>query len=173
MEGRRGALAWYSVHVRSNFERKVSSILGDRLGCETWIPTYTARSVRRGVTRDVDRPLFPGYLFMHDTLARERRIEVSRVTGVVGILGVRGRPIPVEDGIMESLRILASRPDHVKPHPFLREGARVVVIAGPFAGARGVLVRGRGRKPRLVVSLHLLGRSVGVDLDPLDVTPDI
>ena len=168
-----GSPAWYTVHVRSNFERKVSSIVGDRLGCETWIPTYTVRSARRSVVRDVDRPLFPGYFFMHDSLERERRVEVSRVTGVVGIVGIRGRPVRIEDGIIDSLRILASRPGCVRPHPFLNEGISVVVVAGPFAGARGIIVRGRGRKPKLVVSLHLLGRSVGVDLDPLDVTPDI
>jgi transcription antitermination factor NusG len=73
---------------------------------------------------------------------------------------------------MESLMILDGHREQVRPHPFLREGMPVVMRAGPFAGARGIIVRGRGRRPKLVVSIQILGRSVGVTVDPRDVEPD-
>ena len=171
-EGRAGE-PWFAVRVRSNFERKAAGLLGSRLGCPVFYPAYSVRSVRRGVQRLVTRPLFPGYLFLCDDMHEPgTRREVLQIAGVVGIVGVRGRPTVIEAGVIESLRILGTRPDQVRPHPFLREGMQVVVRAGPFAGARGLIVRSRGRKPRLVISIDILGRSVGVPVDPHDVEPD-
>jgi transcriptional antiterminator RfaH len=161
------------VHVRSNFERKSSALAAERLDCPVFYPTYRVRSIRRGVTHELSKPLFPGYFFIQRDLAAGARGEVLELSGVVSIVSVAGRPVPVEAGVMESLAILDGHRDLVRPHPFLREGMKVVMRAGPFAGARGIIVRSRGRKPKLVVSIRILGRSVSVNVDPRDVEPEL
>ncbi len=160
------------MHVRSNFERKASTIVAERSRCPVFYPGYTVHSMRRGTEHEIQRPLFPGYFFVRCDLAHGSKNDILSVSGVVSIVNVRGRPVPVEPRVIDSLVILNGRQDLVRPHPFLREGARVVVRSGPFAGARGILVQGRGRRPSLVVSLNILGRSVGVTVDPLDLEPD-
>jgi transcriptional antiterminator RfaH len=162
------------VHVRSNFERRASSIAAGKLGCPVFYPTYSVRSSRRGVIRAIVKPLFPGYFFIQHDLIGGPRGEVLGLAGVVSIVSARGRPVPVDARVIDSLRILDRHPDAVRPHPFLREGMQVVMRAGPFAGAGGIVVRGRGRKPPvLVVSIRILGRSVAVPVDPADVEPDV
>jgi transcriptional antiterminator RfaH len=147
--------------------------VADRCGCRVFYPTYTVRSTRRGAEHDLHKPLFPGYFFVQKDLVRESKNDVLGASGVVSVVGTRGRPLVVPADVVDSLIILDRRRDLVRPHPFLREGMRVVVRAGPFAGARGLIVETRTSKSTLVVSIDILGRSVGVAVDPRDVEPDI
>ena len=164
-------MPWYAVHVRSNFERQVVQFLRGRRGPETFLPTYRTKSRRAAVTELVERPLFPGYLFARLASPAEERVTVLQAPGVVRLVEFGGRPAPVDDETIDSLRIIVSDPVAARPHPFLREGHAVRVVGGPFAGAVGRLSRSRGRKPRLVVTIEILGRAAAVSVDLADVEP--
>ena len=164
-------MLWYAIHVRSNFERQVVQFLRGRRGPETFLPTYRTKSRRVAVTEPVERPLFPGYLFAHLASLAEERVAVLQAPGVVRLVEFGGRAVPVEDETIDSLRIIVSNPTAARPHPLLREGHAVHVVAGPFAGAVGRLSRSRGRKPRLVVTIEILGRAAAVSVDLADVEP--
>ncbi|MBI5499415.1 MAG: transcriptional antiterminator [Deltaproteobacteria bacterium] len=164
-------MAWYAIHVRSNFERQVVLFLQARHGPETFLPTYRTRSRRAGATEPVERPLFPGYLFVRLEALDAPRVSVLQAPGVVRLVEFGGRPAVVDDEIVGSLRIIVAGPAEARPHPMLREGQLVRVVGGPFAGAVGRLVRGRGRKPRLVVSIDILGRAAAVPVLLVDVEP--
>jgi transcription antitermination factor NusG len=56
-------------------------------------------------------------------------------------------------------------------HPYLRVGERVRISEGLLAGVEGILVRSRPEKGLVVVSVHLLQRSVGVEIDCASVEP--
>jgi transcriptional antiterminator RfaH len=167
------ATPWFAIRVRSNFEKKASSLVAGRTGCPVFYPTYTVRSTRRGLEHEIEKPLFAGYFFVQKDLVHESKNDVLGAAGVVEVVSTGGRPIEVPGDVIESLTILDARRDLVRPHPFLREGMTVAVRSGPFAGARGIIVQGRGKKPKLVVSMQILGRSVGVLIDPRDVEPDL
>jgi transcription termination/antitermination protein NusG len=165
------AAGWFALHVRSNCEHRVARFLAARRGPETFLPSYRAK-VRRGTAlRIVDRPLFSGYVFVRVAESREDRIKALQASGVVGFVGFGGRPVPVDDRTMESLRILVGGSREVRPHPMLREGQIVRVVDGPFLGAIGRLSRARGRKPCLVVTLEILGRAAAAPVDLKDVEP--
>jgi transcriptional antiterminator RfaH len=164
-------VSWYAIHVRSNFERQVVQFLRGRRGPETFLPTYRIRSRRAGATQPVERPLFPGYLFARLEVLGEERIAVLQAPGVVRLVEFGGRPAVVDDETIRSLRIIVSGPAEARPHPLLREGQAVHVVNGPFAGAAGRLSRSRGRKPRLVVTIEILGRAAAVAVDLADVEP--
>ena len=51
------------------------------------------------------------------------------------------------------------------PHPFLETGDRVRITGGPLAGVEGTLVRADAGRGLLVLSVHLLQRSVAVQVD--------
>ena len=164
-------MAWYAVHVRSNFERQVVLFLQARHGPETFLPTYRTRSRRAHATDPVERPLFPGYLFVRLETLDLPRVSVLQAPGVVRLVEFGGRAAVVDDEIVGSLRIIVAGPAEARPHPLLHEGQRVRVVGGPFAGAVGRLVRGRGRKPRLVVTIDILGRAAAVPVLLVDVEP--
>ena len=51
-----------------------------------------------------------------------------------------------------------------RPHPCLSVGQRIRIEYGSLAGLEGVLER-NGREHRIVVSVHLLQRSVSIEID--------
>jgi transcription antitermination factor NusG len=59
----------------------------------------------------------------------------------------------------------------VLPFPYLKEGQRVRITRGPLAGIEGLLVESRPSKGLLVLSVHLLQRSVAMSVDATTVVP--
>jgi transcription antitermination factor NusG len=53
----------------------------------------------------------------------------------------------------------------------LKEGDWVQVVRGPLAGCVGILNRLDAKKGRLIVSVDIIKKSVGVELDTEDVEP--
>jgi transcription antitermination factor NusG len=164
---------WYAVHLHSNFEGKVSGMLERTLDGTVYYPHYFVRSTRRGKEHLIKKPLFPGYIFVRTALNPVNKVQVLSTRGVAGIVKFGGRFEPIDEGVVESLLILNRHRESIAPHPYLREGARVRVTSGPLAGARGIILKARGRKPKLVVSVDFLQRSVGVTIDPTCLEPDV
>ncbi|HEX5411820.1 MAG TPA: UpxY family transcription antiterminator [Terriglobia bacterium] len=151
---------WYAVYTRSRHEKAVAEQLLGK-GVETFLPLY--RTLRRWKNGDhtVDLPLFPGYAFARFALAD--RLPVLKVPGVVRLVGFNGVPVALEDHEVDDLRQALAAGVTARPHPYLTEGCRVRITAGPLAGRRGILVRRQGTV-RVVLSIDLIQRSVLVDV---------
>src|SRR6516162_6192047 len=85
---------WYAVRVRSRFEFVASAVLGER-GYETFLPCYRSRRAWSDRMKEVEIPLFPGYLFCRFDAADQYR--VSNSPGVVNVVSVGLRPLPVDE----------------------------------------------------------------------------
>jgi len=154
-------LGWYAVHTRSRHEKVASEQL--RLnGIETFLPLYrTTRRWRNG-DHQVHLPLFAGYTFVR--IALKDRLSVLKVRGVVRLVGFNGICIPLEDDDIERLRCALDSGVAASPHPFLTNGRRVRITAGPLNGLRGIVKRQKGTV-RVVLSIDLIQRSILVDVD--------
>jgi transcription antitermination factor NusG len=162
---------WHVLWTRSHCERQVHDQLMGR-GFHPFLPTLEIWSRRRGVRHRITVPMFPGYLFLHDVLAKREHVEVRKASGLVSILGDGwDRPAVVPDAEVEAIRKLVEAGLAALPHPYLQEGRRVRVAAGPLAGVEGILVRSRPERGLLVLSVELLQRSVAVELDSTLVEP--
>ncbi|HXY08589.1 MAG TPA: UpxY family transcription antiterminator [Terriglobales bacterium] len=162
-----GPLRWYAAYTNPRHEKRVQSQMQERL-IECFLPLY--RSMRRWKDRQkqLDLPLFPGYVLVRIPLQARR--SVLTIPGVAQIVSFNGVPAPLRDEEIESLRQGLARNAWMQPHPYLRVGRQVRVCSGPMAGATGILVR-RKDKFRLVLSIDLLMRSVAVEIDEGDVEP--
>jgi transcription antitermination factor NusG len=157
---------WYALRLRSNFEHKAFLFCSGR-GLESLLPTYRRAGRKHGGPELIDRPLFPGYLFSRLDIRLPEKVTALQAPGVVEIVRFGGQAVPIPDREIESVRIVAQPDGGAQPHPYLREGLKVEVVAGPFKGAQGILKRSEGRRKHLfVVSIELLGRSVGVPIAP-------
>jgi len=116
----------------------------------------------------VNLPLFPGYVFIR--IHPHEGMRVVKTSGVVGLVGIHGQPTAIADQEIESLRQCVLRDGNIQPHPYLSIGRRVRVKNGPLAETEGILSRRKGRF-RLVLSVHLIERSVAVEVDAADVQP--
>jgi transcription antitermination factor NusG len=160
-------LPWYAIRVRSNFERIVARNLQDK-GFNLFLPTYHERRRWSDRVKQVEVPLFPGYVFCRLNL--ENRIPVLNIPGVVQILGQGNRPVPVPTLEIDGIKAILKSDLPYLPWSSFVVGQRVVVDRGPLMGLQGVLIE--NRKPhRLVVSVTLLQRSVAVEVDASWVRP--
>ena len=158
---------WYPIYTCSRYEKRVAEQLRERqLSC--FLPVY--RSVRRWKDRrkELELPLFPGYVFARVT--PQDQLRVLQLPGVVRFVSFNGHPVPVNDAEIEGLMNGISGGVHMEPHPYLTVGRRVRVRYGPLAPAQGILVR-RKDKFRVVLSLDLIMRSVSVEVDEADIEP--
>ncbi len=161
-----GFPAWYAVTVRSRAERLAATAL-DRKGYDTFLPSV--RTLRKWSDRkkEVDTPLFPGYVFAR--FDAEERLPILTTPAVRDIVGFGQKCVPVAEEELAAIRRVLECRARCEPHPFLRAGQRVTVESGPLAGLEGLLVEIRESR-RLVVSVSLLQRSINVELNPEWVT---
>jgi transcription termination/antitermination protein NusG len=162
---------WHVVWTHSHCEQLVSDQLTAR-GFRPFLPQIEVWSVRAGRRRLINAPMFPGYLFLNDTLDKQRHIEVCKARGLARILGEGwDRLAVVPEAEIAAIRQLAASRVPVFAHPYLREGRRVRIVSGPLADVEGILVRARPEKGLVVVSVHILQRSVAVEVDGVQVVP--
>jgi transcription antitermination factor NusG len=152
---------WYAVHVRSRFESQISTVLRSK-GYEEFLPTYRCRHQWSDRAKELDLPLFPGYLFSRFD-ARER-LSILKSPGVIGIVGLGKAPIPISDEEIEAIQAIVRSGLPAEPWTHLTVGSRVFIEAGPLAGLEGIVVN-VDKKFRLVVSVRLLQRSIGVEIE--------
>ena len=160
-------LPWFALHVRSRREALVADHLEGQ-GFECFLPLY--KSTRRWSDRvkEVEQPLFPGYLFCRLNLSN--RGPVLMTPGVQQIVGFGRTPAPVEEREVESIRQVLSSGLPSLPWPYLHVGERVRVNHGSLVNLEGILVNFKGSN-RVVLSVTLLQRSVALEIDLAWLSP--
>jgi transcription antitermination factor NusG len=156
---------WFAIYTRHQHEKMVAQILSAK-GLQVFLPLYNSTRRWKDRTVQLTLPLFPGYLFLRGM--EERRLQVVTTPGIVSILTVSGEPAVIPESEIEAVRKAIEWGNRVEPHPFLRSGDRVRVIAGPLQGVEGILVR-KKNLCRLVLSVELLERSAAVEVDVASV----
>ena len=167
----RSCAAWHVLWTHSHCEPMVCDQLSAR-GFHPFLPQIDVWSVRAGRRRLISAPMFPGYLFLNDVLGKREHIEVLKARGLARILGDGwDRLALVPEAEIAAIRQLAGSGVPAFAHPYLREGRRVRIVSGPLADVEGILMRARPEKGLLVLSVHLLQRSVAVEVDAAQVVP--
>jgi transcription antitermination factor NusG len=159
---------WFAIWVRSRHEQVVREQL-EQKRFEAFLPTITKWSRWKDRKKKIDWPLFPGYCF-----ARFNPIDILPIlkcTGVVNIVSFEGKPAPIPEFELESIRLLVGSELQYDPCPMIREGMMVEVVHGPLKGVIGRLLRKDAPKARLVLSVDLIGQAVSVEVDASDVKP--
>lgn len=154
-------LSWYALQVRSRKEGYVASQMEGQ-GFECLLPTY--KSVRRWSDRvkEVEQPLFPGYLFCRFDFQSRR--PVITTPGVLQIVGYGRTAISVSDEEIQLLQLAVSSGMPKQPWPYLEVGQRVRVNYGTLSGLEGILVNVKGNH-RVILSVTLLQRSVAMEVE--------
>lgn len=159
---------WYAVYVKSRHEFVVSGELREK-GIETFLPSVTKLHQWKDRKKQVDVPLFPGYLFVSIAPEPGAFLNVIKTRGMVTFISlVPGHPTPVAPEEIDSLKIVLGSGERVDIYPHLQEGTPVRVTKGVFRGARGVLKQ-KHDQHFFLVSMELLGRSVAVKIYAGDV----
>src|SRR5271169_576310 len=157
---------WFALQVRSRYEAGVADQLS-RQGYDRFLPLYKVRKRWSDRIKEVDAPLFPGYLFCR--FNPQDRLPILKTPGVIQIVGFKTGPAVVDEAEIRSIQTVVAAGVPHQPWPFLAAGDRVRIESGPLLGLEGILTEVR-RSYRLVLSVTLLQRSVSVEIDSASVT---
>jgi len=161
--GRREAsadLGWYAIRVRARSEKMVAATLGEK-GYDEFLPVYRKRSRWSDRVKEIEFPLFPGYVFCRADLAGKPPL--IQTPGLIGILSFAGKPALVSSQEIEFVKRIIDFGTNAEPWPFLHEGQRVRIQQGALAGVEGIIVCAKSDW-RLVLSIEALCRSVAVEI---------
>jgi transcription antitermination factor NusG len=157
----------YALYVRSHFERTTEQCLKGK-GYQAFSPFCQILRKRADRTKKLEIPLFPSYVFCR--FDANKRLPILTTPGVVTVVGAGNIAEPVAVSEIQSIQMVAQAGRPVQPWPFLRQGQRVRIDAGPLSGTEGTLLKVKDEL-RLIISITLLQRSMAVVLDQDCVRP--
>jgi transcriptional antiterminator NusG len=168
------AKRWYTVHVLSNFEKKVAESIKERARqngledeiTEVMVPTEDVVEIRRGKKVQTERRFMPGYVLVQMEMTDAAYHLVMDTNRVTGFLGPQGRPSPLRDA--EVARIVNQVEEGLeRPRPAImfEIGEQVQVTDGPFESFEGTVEDIDEDNARLKVTVSIFGRATPVELE--------
>src|SRR5260370_41707850 len=166
MKAEVGCCPWFALQTRSRYENLVATLWRGK-GYELFLPIYKSRRRWSDRIKELELPLFPGYLFCRFNPLD--RFPILVTPGVMQVVGVGKNPIPVDDLEIAALKTAIRSGLPRQPWPFLQIGQKVRIECKPLCGLEGILVEIKGRH-RLVLSVTLLHHPVAVAVDDTWIT---
>jgi transcriptional antiterminator NusG len=164
---------WYAVHTYSGHEKKVKTNIerrADTMGLKNkvfdiLVPTEKESRVRQGKKSEIDRKVFPGYVFIEMVLDDNTWYLVKSTTGVIGFVG-DAKPTIVKDSEVRDIKRALEESEN-KPiiRPRWEVGQSVRVNAGPFADFTGTIQEINAPKDKVKVLISIFGRDTPVELE--------
>lgn len=156
-------LRWYVVRTKSNREMN-ARLQYERQQYEVYLPLIKKVVRHARSKKEVLRPFFPGYLFLHLDPETCDWVSICSTIDVIGPVRFGDRYAPVEDWIIEDLKaretdgVISLRP--ISPE-WLVPGAAVGVRIDDGIIAPGIVYSTR-EKDNVQVLLQLLGRELNI-----------
>jgi transcription antitermination factor NusG len=160
---------WYALVVRPRHERTAADFLR-RQSFESFLPLYRTRHRWSDRVKELELPLFPGYVFCRFSPNYRRWVE--NAPGVRRTIDVAGRLASIPESEIETVKRIVSSQLAAEPWPGVEPGTEVVIQDGPLCGMRGVVTVVK-KRCRLFVSVLLLNRSISVEIEPSWVLPSV
>lgn len=162
-------MSWIVARTAWRAENAVENILR-AAGVEAWYPVTEIVPAWRGGQakgpRDkVSKPVWPGYLFIRTAMNARAWAGLLGVEGMVSLLGVEGRPIPVNaEKITAMRRYLASDTEIAeKVAGKIKQGDGIIVCKGPFTSFDGKALADE-KAGHVSIELAIFGRATMVEL---------
>jgi len=156
---------WHVLHLRPRCEKRMAEYCRSfDLDCYLPLREQTKIYQRRRVT--VQKPLFPGYVFV-DYRAQDRA-HILRSNYVVNILEVANQEQLLAE-LAQIRKVLVVDPTLGACEAYTR-GKRARIVRGPFQGLEGVIQLVKGRT-RVVLNVEMIGQAVSVEVDVVDLEP--
>ena len=158
---------WYVVHTYSGYENKVKANiektienrhLEDQI-LEVRVPMQDVVEMKDGVSRQVQKKMFPGYVLINMVMNDDTWYVVRNTRGVTGFVGPGSKPVPLTD---QEMRPLGIHSDSVQID--FAEGDTVVVTGGVWKDTVGVIQAINENKQSVTINVDLFGRETPVEI---------
>ena len=165
---------WYVVHTYSGYENKVATNLEkivENRKLQDWIheirvPTETVVEVKDNKKREVERKIFPGYVFIKMIVTDDSWYVVRNTHGCTGFVGPASKPVPLTDKEVERFGV-ETRTVEVN----YEVGDNVKIVDGPLSGFMGIVDELDTARNFVRVTISMFGRETPVELELDQVEP--
>ncbi|MDO4343165.1 MAG: transcription termination/antitermination protein NusG [Eubacteriales bacterium] len=163
---------WYVVHTYSGYENKVKANiektienrhLEDQI-LEVRVPLQDVVEVKNGVSKTVQKKMFPGYVLLNMVMNDDTWYVVRNTRGVTGFVGPGSKPVPLTEAEMRPLGIQAER-----VAVDFEVGDVVNVIGGIWKDTVGVVQSINESKQIVTINVELFGRETPVEISFAEV----
>ena len=160
---------WYVIHTYSGYENKVASTLQttvENRGLQDMIPdvkvpTEIVTEIKDdGSSKEVERKLFPGYVFVKMVYTDETWYVVRNIRGCTGFVGPSSKPVPLTEQEVYKMGV-ESRVVEVA----YEVGDQVRIIDGPLEDFVGIVDELDTDKNYVKVTISMFGRETPVELE--------
>ena len=160
---------WYVIHTYSGYENKVASTLQptvENRGLQDMIPdvkvpTEIVTEIKDdGSSKEVERKLFPGYVFVKMVYTDETWYVVRNIRGCTGFVGPSSKPVPLTENEVYKMGV-ESRVVEVA----YAVGDQVRIIDGPLEDFVGIVDELDTDKNYVKVTISMFGRETPVELE--------
>lgn len=165
---------WYVVHTYSGYENKVASSIEKAvenrhlqdLIFAVSVPVEKAIEIAENKQVEVERKVFPGYVFVKMIMTDDSWYVVRNTRGATGFVGPGSKPVPLTDAEVANLGI-----DHREQVTVeYAVGDNVRITAGPLTNFVGVVSEVDVDANRVRVTVSMFGRETPVELELAQVT---
>jgi transcriptional antiterminator NusG len=160
---------WYVVHTYSGYENKVmttlmqaveSRHLEDRIH-EVLVPTETVVEVGKdNKQKEVERKLFPGYVFVKMIMSDDSWYIVRNTRGVTGFVGSATKPIPLTEDEVANLGV-----EKKQVEVNYSVGDTVQIVGGSLEGFTGTVESIDVDNNVVKVIVSMFGRSTPAEVE--------
>ena len=123
---------WFLAQHKPNCARIADKNLR-RQGFETFLPLEDVTQQRRGKFVTVERPLFPGYIFVALDISSGLWRTVNSTYGITRLVSFGQEPAVVPQDIVSQLILRCDPAGKLLPAPRLKPGDMVTLATGPLA----------------------------------------
>lgn len=158
---------WYVLHTRSGYEyvakenlRRTAekNNLQDRI-FDIIIPTEDVVVEKNGKKTLVTRILTPTYLLVKMIYGDDIWHTIIRTRGIAGFTGPKGRPLPLTEDEIMSMRL-----EKVKVDVSISANDSVEILEGPFNGVVGKVISVDPETQKAKINVEMFGRETPIDV---------
>lgn len=154
---------WYLVQSKPNSHLLAQRNLA-RQNFEVFLPMQSLTKIRYSRFVIVQRPLFPGYLFVKCNGCADQMRLISSSLGVCRVVSFGADPARVPSELIAGLQCRFGHDEGYHPRAYLPIGSSVKITAGPLTEFIAT-VDSIDAEQRVWVLVDILGRDVRIQMD--------
>jgi transcriptional antiterminator NusG len=163
---------WYVIHTMSGMEEEIKKTIENKIAnlnlqdkiFRIIIPVEKEIKYKSGKKKEINKRLFPGYIFIEMILNNETWSFIRSIQGVTGFVGPQEKPTPLTESELEKIRPFIEGRVIIKKNE-LNIGNKVRITNGPFKDTQGIVEKIIPEKNKVVVSIVIFGREIPTELD--------
>jgi transcriptional antiterminator NusG len=163
---------WYVIHTMSGMEEEIKKTIETKIAnlklqdkiFRIIIPVEKEIKYKSGKKKEINKRLFPGYIFIEMILNNETWSFIKSIQGVTGFVGPQEKPTPLTESELEKIRPFIEGRVIIKKNE-LNIGNKVRITNGPFKDTQGIVEKIIPEKNKVVVSIIIFGREIPTELD--------